>query len=94
MNQVTIFASTRYIRLYIVSAFLVALVATILAFGGVKWPTAQKPLTCDSVVFAYRVGGWDIPANGNGRTVKLSTINAWNALSADARRSLALACAK
>lgn len=94
MNQVAVMNSSRYIKLFIVAVFIVALVATILAFGGVKLPTKAKPLGCNDVIYAYRVGSWDIPADANGQTVKLSAIEAWNKLSADARRSMARACAK
>lgn len=94
MNQVAIVNSSRYIKLFFVAVFIVALTATVLAFGGVKLPTKAKPLTCNDVVYAYRVGSWDIPANGNGQTVKLSAIEAWNKLSADARRSMVRACVK
>lgn len=94
MNQVTVFNSSRYIKLFIVAVFIVALTATILAFGGVKFPTKAKAMTCNDVVYAYRFGEWNVPANGNGQSVKLSAIEAWNKLSADARRSMARACAK
>lgn len=94
MNQVAIVNTSRYVKLFIVAVFLVSLTATILAFGGVKFSTNAKPLGCDDVVYAYHVGAWDIPADGNGQTVKLSAIEAWNKLSADARRSMARACAK
>jgi len=94
MNQVAVMNSSRYIKLFIVAMFLVSLTATILAFGGVKLPAKTKTFGCNDVVYAYHVGAWDIPADGNGQTVKLSAIEAWNALSADARRSMARACAK
>lgn len=93
MNQVAVFNSARYIKLFIVAVLLVSITATVLAFGGIKL-SAKKPLTCDDVVFLRRVGGWDIAANGNGQTVKLDTIKAWNETSQTVRRSLAVKCAK
>jgi len=94
MNQVAIVNTSRYVKLFIVAVFIVTLTATVLIFGGVKLPTAQKQIGCNDVILLHRVGAWDIPADGNGQTVKLSAIEAWNALSADARRSMARACAK
>jgi len=94
MNQVAVINSARYIKLFFVSIFIVALAATLLAFGGVKLPTKAKPTTCGDVVFLHRVGGWDIATNPNGQTVKLSAVEAWNETSSNARRSLAVSCAK
>lgn len=92
MNQISILNSARYVKLYIIAAFVVALVAAILATGGIKWQA--KPLGCDDVVYAQQVGHWSIPFDANGQTVKLSTISAWNELSQTARHTLAVQCRK
>lgn len=96
MNQIN---TGRYIKLFVVAVLLVSLTVTIIILRGVKKPIAptiavQKATTCNDVVFAYHVGEWNVPANPDGQTVKLSTINAWYSLSANARRSMARACAR
>ena len=95
MNQVAVINSARYIKLFIVAVFLVALTATILAFGGVKWtPASKQSATCGDVVFLHRVGGWDIATNPDGQSVMLGTITKWNDTSSNVRRSLVVSCAK
>lgn len=94
MNQVAVFNSARYIKLFIVAVLLVSITATVVAFGGVKWPTTQKPLTCNDVVLLHHIGEWDIATNPNGQTVKMDTISAWNETSQTVRRSLVVKCAK
>lgn len=94
MNQVAVINGARYIKLFFVSIFIVALAATLLAFGGIKLPTKAKPTTCGDVVFLRHVNGWDIATNPDGQTVKFDTVKAWGETSDNVRRSLVVKCAK
>ena len=92
MNQISILNSARYVKLYIIAAFVVALVAAILATGGIKWQA--KPLGCNDVVYAQQVGRWSIPLTLTGKRSSSARSAAWNELSQTARHTLAVQCRK